>query len=1274
MRFIANGPIIPDFLLSERDAGRVVFLCGAGVSMPSGMPSFLELTDFVIKCLSPSHDSEIRREFSAWDPKSEIPVTARTPLDQIFNLLQLEYGRDAVGKLVSEKLALSDPTTALAKEHGVISRISSNQEGTPQIVTTNFDLLFEHAFGERTVQTYVPPTFPDLRHNVPVSGITYLHGRLSDTSDDIHDYVLSSADFGRAYLVQGWATSFIQQLLQNYTVVLLGYQAEDPPVKYLLQGLNSSHDHNRDRLFAFDQGKNEVIEAKWRDRGVTPIAYPESQRHQSLWDTLGAWADRADSPTRWRSSVVDLSKRNPSTLNPHERGMVSHLLRTPTGTKLFADAEPSPPIDWLCVFDRNCRFAQPSKRFGGDSEQFDPLDTYGLDDDPPRPTEREQEKLLDLEDLIGWRRGDDSLDHTQRLAGFRPEYGPMPSRLFHLARWIQGHSKEPTLAWWVARQTHLHPRLLEMLKRAIENSDQIDEDSRNLWTIIFEALERPIHGPLESDWFQVRRRLKTRGWNRSALRAFEEATEPTFKTSPPLGISKSRPPMEDWPKASWEEVTHIDLYFPPLHGKPPEVPDSALPSVFSALQRNLIRATERLNEAQRIWLGISSLYPEKSDDDDHYVSDPDAYIGWFLKLLNRMTNSEPKLLRAHIDTWPDPESYIFDKLRLFVWNHDNLYAGKFVAKSILSLQDKQFWWSENERELLFLLRGRWADFSLEDKESIALRVLNGRPIYESESEEQYHIRTSQRSVMVLGWLIKADCDMPQSLQEKWEELKSKLPEWDDSWIDEAASTNESWSGYISVNDDASVLDGVPIKQIITIAKEHSRREFGELVDQKPFLGLVKSQPIKAYLALFSAAKQNEFPTEFWNTLLQHWPDDAPYRTTRMLHKLVCGLPSEVVFSLRWQLSDWLKHQFPKLAIDDENQAYNVFDNLVDKILSHGAEATKSSIEQTMVGGETVVRSRRTLDYAINGPMGKATEGLLAALQSKNLQPGDGLPLDFTKRVEHLLTAKGEGPDHVACILALRTPGLNDIDPNWTSQWILPWFNTEHKFCEPAWNGILFNDWGRIQTIFGQIKEAFLSLMAIMRDWTWRGNRDRNAYILIVQSSVLSSTEDPHLTFDEVRDCLRQIDQDGLTQVIWFLGRVGTDYDNGWEKIVIPFIQTAWPKERRYQTEKASKAWVSMLDDTDKHFPAVFQAVRDYLRPIREPHFGIYGFINNSDQQESFISRFPNETLDLLSLIMPDDPRSVSYDLSQALSLLLEAEPSIATDRRYERLRELDALR
>ena len=79
-------------------------------------------------------------------------------------------------------------------------------------------------------------------------------------------------------------------MLEKYTVVLLGYSANDPPVRYLLQGLNSSAMSGNRRLYAFDRGDGGEVEAKWRDRGVTPIAYGD---HPELWSSLEGWGNQS---------------------------------------------------------------------------------------------------------------------------------------------------------------------------------------------------------------------------------------------------------------------------------------------------------------------------------------------------------------------------------------------------------------------------------------------------------------------------------------------------------------------------------------------------------------------------------------------------------------------------------------------------------------------------------------------------------------------------------------------------------------------------------------------------------------------------------------------------------------------------------------------------------------------------------------------------------------------------------------------------------------------
>ncbi len=41
MRLVPFGPDFPNELLEERDAGNVVFFCGAGISRPAGLPGFV---------------------------------------------------------------------------------------------------------------------------------------------------------------------------------------------------------------------------------------------------------------------------------------------------------------------------------------------------------------------------------------------------------------------------------------------------------------------------------------------------------------------------------------------------------------------------------------------------------------------------------------------------------------------------------------------------------------------------------------------------------------------------------------------------------------------------------------------------------------------------------------------------------------------------------------------------------------------------------------------------------------------------------------------------------------------------------------------------------------------------------------------------------------------------------------------------------------------------------------------------------------------------------
>ena len=1269
MRFKAGGPAIPDILLEERDAGNVVFLCGAGVSIPAGLPGFVDLTRHVIDEVDPPRDSEIRRAFGPWiDKDSTVPGGVRPRLDHLFQLLNREYGRERVARIVWNRLAKVD--SIHTREHDIVARISANAEGHPQVVTTNFDRLFESALAERATPVHKPPMYPDLRHGVPATGITYLHGRLADTEFDPHEYILSSADLGRAYLAQGWATAFIQQLLQHHTVVLLGYRAEDPPVQYLFQGLDSIGRQTAKRLFAFDEGIRGEVEARWSDRSVEAIPYGNS--HEALWETLDAWADRADNPTAWRSAVAELSTKGPRELAPHERGMVAHLVRTSIGAKQLTERKPAPPAEWLCVFDVSCRYGKPSNGFGEDPKGFDPLEAYGLDDDAPRPRGNEQRGGWPGDDLISWRRGDESVDRWQRLTGvWWPPADPMPARLFHLARWLASRVNAPTLAWWVARQPTLHPRLHRMLKRAVEDADGLDEHVRNGWAILFEALATGPRRSVDLESLDVQRRIGKQGWTSGLIRAFEAATEPVFAVPERSGVARAQPVPDDWSKIGWAAVADVGVHFPASTADRPQVPDDALEPVYAAIERNLMRASERLREIPTTWFHLRTFYPEEGSEPRH-ARTPDEYVGWFRELLNRLTALAPDRLSRHIALWPDPDPLIFDRLRLYVWNKQELFSGDEAAGEVLALSDDQFWRPEHRRELMFLLSSRWTDFLAEHRDSIGRRILDGPPGPHHEDEAKRAVRSAMTAAERFGWLVGAGCTPSASLRAKWAALKSGLPEWQDSWVDGAVATNEVRAGWVGTNEDASVLDGLPIGRIVQAAQEHSGRG-DPFVENRPFTGLVKNSPQRAIAALGAAARRGEFPNVLWQSVIRDWPDHAPRRATRLLHGRLSRLPCTTIDALRGTVGDWLRGGFPNAAGDDKALAYEVFDHLVGCLLAGGSAATESAIGEQTIGGEPIQGSRQTLNHAINGPIGKAVEGLLKELGNGNPAQGSALPEDLKARLARLLAAPGEGSGHAVCLLSRYIAWLHHLDSAWVAANMIPWFSLDDHRSEPAWTGILWNRWERIQPVFGAIKASFLTLPTEM--YTWASREETEKYCCwVVAASLLAGDDGPRLSFKEARECLRRINPEGRQHVIWFLAQVGAGNDDGWQKLVVPFVRKAWPNEREYQTGDTTEAWLSLLEDTEDAFPNVLAAVRDHLRPVDSGRPVLYAFHREGGANEPLTTKFPRETLDLLDRVAPSGSRDVPYGLADVLGLLVEAEPALTGDTRYTRLHAFAAQR
>jgi hypothetical protein len=1261
MRFRADGPSIPVELLEQRDRGNVVFFCGAGVSKPAGLPSFPELAKRVMTALGTSDESTSRALLDQGDGAQN--------LDRVFNLLYQEYRRDEVDEAVNR--ILRTPRSANTAAHATILRLSRSAAGQPQVVTTNFDRLFERVDG--SLQFHVGPALPDIRSVGSFEGLVYLHGRTWTPGGSSRgrgkELILSSADFGRAYLADGWATRFVRELLESYFIVLVGYSASDPPVRYLLEGLQSRRGSEASTIYAFDQGDFDAVVDRWRSLGVQALPYPAppDRQHAALWNTLSAWAARADDPDEWRRSIVALAQRSPSQLEPFQRGQVAAVVRTSEGAADFANANPPPSAEWLCVLDRSIRYAQPQRGFGRDGP--DPLSIYGLDDDPARSESDAEMGGTDHApagiDLIAVTVGDERKDRNKRLAGvWRQHSDRLPDRLMHLANWYGRVADQPTALWWAAGYEALHPQLVAAVEWHQRHANAFSELGRRAWHLL---LERFHHAPDRRDldaWYPFVWRLEREGWTGSTLRDFERAVTPYVAARRPS--RRWGPPTADEGEGSLGTWIDFEVVFPGHDRDKLEIPTEWLPGVFEIVRRGLHRSATLLAETARKYWRTASFVPDE-DPGDRYLNDASKYLHWVRELFDRLSTEHPDVARDELGRWPVGEPYFFAKLAIYAWGLAGLTDGRTAAHGMLGMPDDQFWDDGHRRELLQTLRARWNDFEPEVRRRLENRIVTGRLRWEGEDEEEHRSRVRQTAAVILAWLDKRGCHLSPAGQEELRQSKASIPEWRDSWADAADQSLDGRGGFVATQPDPAVLLDAPLSDLAETAEKHTSEDWRTLTRREPFQGLVQQHPRRAVAALTLELRRNRHHPALWRDLLSHWPSSASDRLLCVCAGRLITMPDTLLAELQHEPTRWFRTNAKRIAARSPELSYRLFDRILGVISSRGADATVSAIGDVSVGGRVLQRSRRTIEHAINSSIGHLTGGLLEVLSGLALGQGSGLPPAVSARLETLLQAPGEGRDHAVCLTTQQLRWLYSLDPGWTRKRLISLFTIGHDLCEPAWNGLLQDNRVPGPQLFSLMKPHFLGIFESIARWQWDEHPRNRLVEFLVVACLWGRKNKAYVSFGEARTALRAVDDRIRSHALWFLAQL-VETPGTWVRFARLFLQRAWPRESRYQTPGVARQLGFLAERSGDDFPDVVRTILPLVVPTDQLDVTLHRA--TEEGENSLATRFPESMLQLLDRLVPDDPRPTPYGLGSVLDSIATASLALRSDGRWRRLRRI----
>ena len=349
---LGNGlPPIPERLLLAHARGEVLFICGAGISRPAGLPDFRQLVLDVYESLdAPLHEVIAGSSDSAAkqpQPKgsslthrqlAEVKRFKEGDYDVVLGMLERRLddrtrGDSSVRREVANRLRAGGNKPAPI--HRAFMRLA-DRGGTVTIVTTNFDLLLETAARRfpYPVEAYSLGSIPRPARRTDFAGVLHIHGALDPNPSRISELVLSDQDFGEFYLRRRAVLDFIYDAARLFHLVLVGYSANDPPMRYLLNAVAADHTRFGDLKERFTFSGSATLDPvaleDWKARGITPIAYDSRNGHEILRGALERWA--VLSAINGKIAAVDkeirrIVKVSRAVAPEPDRDLFDHLLR-----------------------------------------------------------------------------------------------------------------------------------------------------------------------------------------------------------------------------------------------------------------------------------------------------------------------------------------------------------------------------------------------------------------------------------------------------------------------------------------------------------------------------------------------------------------------------------------------------------------------------------------------------------------------------------------------------------------------------------------------------------------------------------------------------------------------------------------------------------------------------------------------------------------------------------------------------------------------------------
>lgn len=1163
-----GGPHIPDEVDRALEDERLVLFCGAGVSMAAGLPDFRGLVKKLYKGLNQDAPPEGDKQ---WDWP-----------DRLLGQLERDHPGNFRQKL--HEILIRKPKKL--GTHESIIQIARLKDQRVRLVTTNFDLYFEKSWRSLgyIVEEHEGPALPIPQPGLPHDwgSIVYLHGKLRSRGANSH-LVVTSADFGRAYLREGWAARFATHLLSSFSVLFIGYSLNDPVLRYIVDAFAADRaagrvPHQAYALVGTPSARREDRE-QWAGMEIQPIYYDDADGHRALHETLRTWAEWRKDRLTAKERAIEVALQAPGTavMPPDVRANLLWAVagsgpEDQFGAAVLATRAAEAPGEWITVFEDHDTEVQRQARARSDSGQATLL---------------------------------------ARLVG-AAETTTQPSPVeVQMARWIVAHLDDRSVLDWARRRWNAGHRIGALL-RGLVRRELLQKPPPSafatLWRILSaEALQpQAVSGQVAQDVLRLLRQNRSlpelRGDICWLLEPVLVLDDPFYYSLVPGTLHAHEQQLSDlvsprielrgshWLDALWQDNTTR--------------PDQA---ILGAMTEQL---TGLLGRALDLWaaLGRASAVSDPGINGLRLLGTPMLYrateewtlladllwAGW--KQRDGMSASASRALVAQWQAQPYP---MFRGLALMaVTKSDHWDADQKVCVLLNEITAPYL-----SHQILPLIAVCWPNISQSQQYALAHAVLAIKPDQVSDGDARR--AEGVRDYVVLLRLAKIDqCmagSLPAEAMTELARLRGIFPEFSLEQFEQAGLPKLPGTAFAPLPVSFSPAKPVCSRtegEILDLLREQERHAGVAVIDWQTSW---QKCPDSVFLSLELARTQDIEPAAAWAGAVRNVPSSLDEADAGRLFMALIGLPDALLTEPRL-LRDASRFLADRAKWGHAGGIAEAYWALWDKLIA------KSAIMPINLAPDDPFAN------AVLNPGGALAEALIAVFNSTRPKRRQLLTIPWRPRFDTLI-GNGHGFHSARVVLSRHLAFLHSVDSEWTirnilrrmEDWALP-----HSEAVGLWNAYGLGLHLDIE-LWNDLRGPFTTLVCDNHLDSLDAESRRN--LVYVPVILVASFLDLACVIADTRRivaALQTRDRDEIAlwmrRTVEHVGKAQPGGEAGAQSRVddlvyqriLPWLEAVWPQQQQAHTDDSTRDLICVALGSGSVFPNVSARVRPFLGKLRAP--------------------------------------------------------------------------